>query len=93
MNDDRGSCRLIRVSGRVQGVFYRASTRAKAAELGLTGYAINLDNGEVEVLVCGSAAAISTLEAWLWEGPTGARVTRVSGEYRPFEERAGFTTG
>jgi acylphosphatase len=59
----------FRVSGKVQGVFYRASTREQALALGLTGYARNLPDGAVEVLACGDARAIEALERWLWQGP------------------------
>ena len=65
------------VSGRVQGVFYRASTRQKATELGVSGYAINLDDGRVEVLAVGPPSAVQSLIDWLWIGPPSARVTGV----------------
>jgi len=65
------------VSGRVQGVFYRASTRQKAAELGCNGYARNLADGRVEVLVVAQRAAAQSLIDWLWRGPPGAHVTNV----------------
>jgi len=65
------------VAGRVQGVFYRASTRARAQSLGVTGYARNLPDGRVEVLACGSASAVQALCEWLWEGPPAAHVTAV----------------
>ncbi|RMG55377.1 MAG: acylphosphatase [Gammaproteobacteria bacterium] len=62
------------VSGRVQGVFFRASTREQARELGLDGWVRNLPDGRVEVLACGPADAIDRLHAWLAEGPPLARV-------------------
>lgn len=65
------------VSGRVQGVWYRASTKNKAQELGLRGRVSNLANGDVEVVVAGSAEAVTELCQWLWEGPAGAVVTGV----------------
>jgi acylphosphatase len=65
------------VSGRVQGVFYRASTRQKAAELGCNGYARNLPDGRVEVLIVAAPAAVQSLIDWLWHGPPGAHVTSV----------------
>mgnify|MGYP003504963962 CR=1 FL=1 len=65
------------VAGRVQGVFYRASTRARAEQLGVTGHARNLADGRVEVLACGSPAAVRALCEWLWEGPPAAHVTAV----------------
>jgi len=65
------------VSGRVQGVWYRASTRAKAAELGLTGHARNLDDGRVEVIACGEHEAVAALCDWLWQGSPGCSVRAV----------------
>jgi acylphosphatase len=65
------------VGGRVQGVFYRASTREQALALGLTGYAKNLPDGRVEVLASGTGEALDRLEHWLHRGPDGARVDAV----------------
>ncbi|HEY6643456.1 acylphosphatase [Povalibacter sp.] len=65
------------VSGRVQGVFYRASTRQKAADLGLSGYACNLADGRVEVLAVGELAAVTSLIDWLSIGPASAQVASV----------------
>lgn len=65
------------ISGRVQGVFYRASTRQKATELGCSGYARNLPDGRVEVLAVGEAAAVQGLIDWLWQGPPAADVKHV----------------
>jgi len=62
------------VSGRVQGVFFRASTREQALRLGLTGYARNLPDGRVEVLACGDDTALAALRDWLHRGPAGATV-------------------
>ncbi|MCP4993693.1 MAG: acylphosphatase [Gammaproteobacteria bacterium] len=66
------------VSGRVQGVFFRASARFQAESLGITGYARNLTDGRVEVLACGQPTAVNNLRAWLARGPSGARVSGVS---------------
>ena len=68
------------VSGRVQGVFYRASTQAMAARLDVTGYARNLPDSRVEVLACGDAAKVELLKEWLSEGPQYAEVSSVSCE-------------
>jgi acylphosphatase len=65
------------ISGRVQGVFYRASTCTKARELGLTGWVRNLPDGRVEALACGSSKMLDEFEDWLWQGPERAAVTGV----------------
>lgn len=62
------------VSGKVQGVWFRASTRDEALRLGLHGYASNLADGRVEVLAVGDAGAIEQLANWLRDGPPLARV-------------------
>ena len=70
-------CIRCNVSGRVQGVFYRASTRQKALELGICGWARNLPDGSVEVLACGETAVLEELLAWLEVGPPHAQVEKV----------------
>lgn len=65
------------VSGRVQGVAFRAHTREQARRLGLRGHARNLADGRVEVLAVGAVDAIERLHAWLHDGPPLARVERV----------------
>jgi len=70
-------CKHCFIYGRVQGVFFRASTARRAVELKLTGYAKNLPDGRVEVLACGEPAAVDALCDWLWEGPPTARVSEV----------------
>jgi acylphosphatase len=70
------SARFI-VSGKVQGVFFRASTRMRAEQLGLDGYAKNLATGEVEVVAHGTESALAALETWLASGPPAARVAAV----------------
>ena len=65
------------ISGKVQGVFYRASTAERARALGLIGYAENLPDGRVEVLACGEEAKVRDLIDWLWKGPPAAKVTGV----------------
>lgn len=70
-------CVRCRVAGRVQGVWFRASTRDKAKELGLRGQAINLADGGVEVIACGDATAVDALCEWLWQGPELAQVSDV----------------
>jgi acylphosphatase len=62
------------VSGRVQGVAFRAHARDEARALGLVGHARNLDDGRVDVVVHGDAAAIDAFARWLARGPAMARV-------------------
>jgi len=70
-------CRLFKVSGRVQGVFFRANTRKVAQSLDVRGHAVNLADGSVEVRACGDDGAVAKLEAWLHDGPPQAAVTSV----------------
>lgn len=65
------------VRGKVQGVWFRASTREQAQRLGLAGHARNLADGSVEVLAAGAADAVARLERWLHDGPPLARVDSV----------------
>ena len=81
------------VKGRVQGVFFRDSARRVAESLGLTGHAINLPDGDVEVLACGPADAVSRLETWLHDGPPLSRVTSVDGTDVETPPPTGFRTG
>jgi acylphosphatase len=69
--------RRFRVTGKVQGVFFRHSTRLEAERLGVRGTACNLPDGSVEVLAAGSAAAVESLRLWLHRGPATARVDSV----------------
>ena len=71
------TCKKFHVSGKVQGVFFRDSTRKKAEALGITGHAINLEDGRVEVLACGGEQALAELERWLHHGSDQANVRRV----------------
>ena len=87
------TCRQFKVSGRVQGVFFRASTRDVAVPLHITGHAINLPDGSVEVLACGEAAAVAELERWLHEGPPMAAVTDVAGIDVDCDKPSQFTVG
>ncbi len=66
------------VSGRVQGVCFRAGTRDQALRLHLRGHARNLADGSVEVLAVGDAHAIEALAQWLEDGPPLAQVAAVS---------------
>ena len=87
---DTTSCMHYRVRGRVQGVFYRASTETLARKLGITGWVRNVENGDVELMACGSTALLKTLEEWLWRGPVNAKVEDVSATPSPWQDFKGF---
>ncbi|HLW74455.1 MAG TPA: acylphosphatase [Gammaproteobacteria bacterium] len=70
-------CKRCLVTGRVQGVFYRASAAEHAQQLGITGYARNLPDGRVEVLACGEQASVGVFCEWLRKGPPAAKVSGV----------------
>lgn len=70
-------CRLFLIEGRVQGVFFRESTRRLAQPLGITGYAKNMADGSVQVLACGDPGALEQLAQWLKHGPPMAQVDRL----------------
>ena len=74
------------VGGKVQGVFFRPSTRERAQALKLRGFARNLPDGRVEVLAIGEDDAVEDLAQWLHYGPSQARVDeleRIEGEDDP----------
>jgi acylphosphatase len=84
--------RICWVSGRVQGVFYRGTAVGRARELGITGYARNLPDGRVEVLVQGPQAAVRDFIQWLWTGSSLSKVTDVEVRDAPQSQpREGFT--
>lgn len=72
------------VRGRVQGVFFRASTQREARRLGLSGWVKNRPDGTMEVLVEGEETAIRELYSWAQKGPSAARVERVDARWRSF---------
>jgi acylphosphatase len=69
--------RRVFVSGRVQGVWFRASCRDVAVSLGLSGWVRNLPDGRVEALFEGEPAAVEAAVSWCATGPRGALVTSV----------------
>ncbi len=78
------------VTGCVQGVFFRASTRELALGLGLAGHARNRVDGSVEVLAAGDADALAALEAWLRQGPSAARVESLTRQDLAEQSLPGF---
>jgi acylphosphatase len=67
----------IKIHGRVQGVYYRASTLQEAQKLGLTGWVMNCPDGAVKAVAEGAKHKLEELIAWCRQGPDGARVTQV----------------
>lgn len=78
------------VTGRVQGVSYRAAACRAARALGLTGWVRNLPDGSVEAFACGPEDALSSFAGWLREGPPLARVSAVSATDCTAPPPAGF---
>ena len=85
-------CRKFIVTGRVQGVFFRAGTRDVAIPLKLRGHAINLPDGSVEVCACGDADAVAELSNWLQRGPSHAVVQSVTEIKTACTKPDGFVT-
>lgn len=81
------------VSGRVQGVWFRASTQEKANALGLTGWVRNLPDGRVEVMASGDRENLRVLYAWLQKGPVLAKVSEVTYEELAWKEFERFSLG
>ncbi|MFT3759360.1 acylphosphatase [Thauera sp.] len=75
--DRQTAARLLRIHGKVQGVWYRASAQTEATRLGLCGWVRNRLDGSVEALVIGPLPAVETFVAWAHQGPPQARVTRI----------------
>jgi acylphosphatase len=80
--------RMIRgnivISGRVQGVYFRASAREVARAHGLSGWVRNRADGDVEAVVEGDEAAVQAFLAWCHDGPPGAYVTAVQVTTAPY---------
>jgi len=79
------------VSGRVQGVCFRAETKIRASILGVRGFVKNLENGQVEIVAEGERLKVDKLAQWAKKGPALAKVTSVqileqeyAGEYKKF---------
>ena len=85
-------CRRFLISGKVQGVWFRESTRREAERLGLQGSAVNLPDGRVEVIAAGPESAMSSLSSWLKRGPPMARVDKVIQENMKNPGLSGFKT-
>lgn len=80
----------IIVRGRVQGVFYRQSTREKATELNINGFVRNLPDGSVHILATGTIEQLNSFVNWCWQGPRKAIVTDVQQEIRALQQFDSF---
>ena len=80
----------VTVRGRVQGVYFRASTRDPARQLGLAGWVRNCADGSVELLAEGETVKLEQLVTWCHSGPRGAAISDVTVEWR---ETAGEFVG
>lgn len=67
----------LKIFGKVQGVFFRESTRVEALELGLAGFVANCEDGTVEIFASGDRESLQTLLNWSKKGPPRAKVSRV----------------
>lgn len=83
-------CMHYYVSGRVQGVFFRAYTQSRATSLGVVGFVRNLSDGRVEVMAVGTALQLEAFSLWLQSGPPQARVEGVTQEIVALQEFEGF---
>ena len=72
------------ISGRVQGVFYRASTKNMAEQLGLKGWVRNTSDGRVETVFEGEETAVKDMISWCHNGPRSAEVSDVTVDYTKF---------
>lgn len=79
------------ISGRVQGVFFRASTVDEAAARGVDGWVRNSSDGRVEAVFEGEKSAVETMIAWCRKGPPPARVSSVEVVWEEPKSEASFT--
>lgn len=81
----------LTIHGRVQGVFYRQSTREKACSLGLTGWVKNCPDGSVAAVFEGEKTAVDAVIEWCRRGPVAARVSEIDLDWQVFQgEFSGF---
>ncbi len=82
---------IAHVSGKVQGVFFRVSSQQKAIDYGLSGYARNLADGDVEVFLSGEEENVEKMLAWLHHGPEKAEVTQMQQKQVDWQEHSFFS--
>jgi acylphosphatase len=81
---------IITVSGKVQGVFYRQSTREKARALSISGFVKNMPDGTVQITATGEPDQLAQLIAWCRQGPPKAVVSGVEIKELDLHEYSGF---
>ncbi len=86
-------CCLANVSGKVQGVYFRATCQQKAIDLQLSGYAKNLADGDVQVLMCGEETNVKAMLEWLSIGPSQAEVANVQSQEVEYQSLNHFSIG
>jgi len=86
-------CFQVHVSGTVQGVFFRASTQQQAIEFSISGYAKNLADGDVELMICGEQQNVEAMLKWLEHGPENAEVKDFQSKQVPLQEFNHFAIG
>jgi len=84
---------VAHVSGKVQGVYFRASSQQMAIEYSLSGYAHNLADGDVEVLLCGEENNVDKMLDWLNHGPPQAEVAKVQKKKVEWTDHNHFSIG
>ncbi len=82
---------IAHVSGKVQGVYFRVSSQQKAIDYGLSGYARNLADGDVEVFLSGEEERVEKMLAWLQHGPEQAQVTEMQQKQVDWQEHSFFS--
>lgn len=83
----------LKITGRVQGVFFRAHTKKQADQLGITGWVMNSDDGSVEVLAQGEQSVLENFILWCKKGPDSSNVEKVQEDWHAghFEKLSDFT--
>jgi len=84
---------IAHISGTVQGVYFRVSSQQQAIEYGLSGYARNLADGDVEVLLCGEKDNVEKMLEWLAQGPSQATVENIQVKQVEWQDHNHFSIG
>jgi acylphosphatase len=82
----------VRITGRVQGVGFRAWTEQEARQRGLSGWVRNRRDGSVEAVISGGDEAVTEMLGYFWQGPPASRVERVEAEPTNAPLQLGFRT-